>query len=91
MIPVPQSEIIEYNFDNESDSKYKDLIHNELIWIQRNTTNIQNAAKRIYSIKINEQASISDANRRFYDSILPFQEAEKMCLEYKGPTSSVEN
>ena len=91
MIPVPESEITEYNFNHESDSKYKDLIHNELIWIQRNTTSIQKAAKRIYSIKINEQASISDTNRKFYESILSFQEAEKMCLEYRRPTSSVEN
>ena len=82
MIPVPEAEITEYAVELEEDLKYKDLIHDELIWIQRNTTNIHKAAERLYKIKVNEKKNINESNLKFYQSILPFPEAEQKCLEY---------
>lgn len=82
MIPVPETEIIEYNNDIQLDTKYKDVVDNELIWIQRNNTDILKAAKLIYSLKCNEEANINNSNKKFYESIIPFPEAEIKCKEY---------
>ena len=35
MIPVPTSELELYDLENESDSTYKDLVHNEMIFIRK--------------------------------------------------------
>ena len=40
MIPVPTSELELYDLENESDSTYKDLVHNEMIFIRKNTIKI---------------------------------------------------
>lgn len=40
MIPVPESEIMLYDIDNEIDERYKDLIVNELTFIRENTSKI---------------------------------------------------
>ena len=84
MIPVPDSEINEYDRDNESDLKYKNLIDDELLWIQRNNTSILKAAKLLYNLKRNEFANLNESNKKFYESIIPFAEAEKKCLEFKN-------
>ncbi len=54
MIPVPDESILEYDVDKELDLTYKALVQDELTCIQRNTTRIQQAAKRLYYLKINE-------------------------------------
>jgi len=82
MLPIPDSEIIEYDIASEPDLKYKDLVSDELIWIQRNTTRILAAAKLLYSIKTNEKNNINDGNIKFYQSIMPFKDAEEKCLAY---------
>ena len=47
MIPVPASELTLYDIDNESDRRYKALIHKELIFIRKNQKKIkQNARKK---------------------------------------------
>lgn len=35
MIPVPDSELELYDFDNEIDNAYRDLVHNEIIYIRK--------------------------------------------------------
>ena len=82
MIPVPKSEIIDYDISLESDTKYRDLLLDELKWIQRNTERIKKSANKLYNIKIKEELNRNDSNSKFYDSIMPFLEAEVKCDEY---------
>ena len=82
MIPVPQSEIIIYNIENERDKKYQDLIKNEQFWIQRNTDKIIKQGLNLYNNKINEKNLINVKNLKFYESIIPFKEAEIICDEF---------
>ena len=82
MIPVPQSEIIIYNIEHERDKKYQDLIKNEQFWIQRNTDKIIKHGLNLYNNKINEKNLINVKNFKFYESILPFKEAEIKCDEF---------
>ena len=82
MIPVPQSEIIIYNIEHERDKKYQDLIKNEQFWIQRNTDKIIKQGLNLYNNKINEKNLINVKNFKFYESIIPFKEAELKCDEF---------
>ena len=45
MFPVPNSEIIEYNINNEEDLAYRNLIKKEILWIQKNTSFIEKKQK----------------------------------------------
>ena len=45
MIPVPTSELELYDLENESDSTYKDLVHNEMIFIRKQREKIISNAK----------------------------------------------
>lgn len=51
MIPVPDSELIEYDHQNETERKYKDLIDLELEFININKELIKKNANRIYKEK----------------------------------------
>ena len=82
MIPVPDNAIIDYDLNNELNKKYKDLIINELLWLQRNETLVINSAEKLYKIKCNEDKYINDKNHKFYKSIIPFKEVEKIYNKY---------
>lgn len=47
MIPVPESELVEYDIDAETDLKYKDLMKDEWLFIRRNKEKIMNNARII--------------------------------------------
>lgn len=81
MMPIPNSEIIPYGLNNETDLKYKKLIIKELDWIQQNTSKIYKSASYLYSLrtKINMNNNI---NSKFLNSIMPFKEAEQKCKEF---------
>lgn len=83
MIPVPSTEIINYNLNLEKDKKYKNLVINELRWIQKNTSKITKAAQNVYNIKMNENKNINSKNERFLNSIISFKEAEEKCKLFK--------
>ena len=51
MIPVPTSELELYDLENESDSTYKDLVHNEMIFIRKHREKIISNAKVMYNQK----------------------------------------
>lgn len=51
MVPVPESELELYDVEHETDSVYKDLFQNEIIFIRRNRAKIENNAKLIYKQK----------------------------------------
>ena len=82
MIPVPDNAIIDYDLNNELNKKYKDLIINEFLWLQRNETLVINSAEKLYKIKCNEDKYINDKNHKFYKSIIPFKAVEKLYNKY---------
>ena len=53
MIPVPDSEIINYDLNDEGDLKYKLLVFNELYFIRHNKDKIERNAKNLYESKTN--------------------------------------
>lgn len=62
MIPVPSSELILYDLENEPDQFYKDLIHKELLFIRKNKNKIIQYAKVIYKQKKAANPSIKYLN-----------------------------
>ncbi len=77
MIPVPLSELELYDYENESDSAYKDLVHNEIIFIRKNQDKIINNAKTMYKQKMN-----NDQSAGYVKWALPFKELEQMCDKF---------
>ena len=77
MIPVPESELVEYSIINESDDKYKNLIENELQYIMDNKSKIVNSARVMYKQKCSREAI------GYVEKALDYEELEKMCNEYK--------
>ena len=74
MIPVPDSELIEYNLDEEPDSKYKELIENELTYIRINKERIIKAAQTMYNQKE------SGYSAGYVERALDYSKLEKMCV-----------
>jgi len=83
MLPVPSNQIIDYSLEKELDENYKNLIIDELEWIQKNTTYIKKTAKTLYFIKKNEDNHINIKNKKFFESIIPFTNAEYQCDLYE--------
>lgn len=51
MIPVPDSEIIKYDLNDEGDLKYKLIVFNELYFVHQNSDKIERTAKNLYEAK----------------------------------------
>ena len=81
MIPVPKSEITLYDFEEEADEKYKDLIRNELKFIRQNEEKILKNAIVMYKQKM-ENAAIG-----YVKTALPYRQIENLCLEFEKEIS----
>ena len=79
MIPVPESELELYDMDNETDSTYKDLIQNEMIFIRKNRDKIINNAKLMY-----KQKKANDTTAGYVKSALDYQALEHLCDLYSA-------
>ena len=77
MIPVPESELILYDLENEKDDTYKDLVGNEIIFIRRNKDKIYKNVELIY-----KQKAENDTSAGYVKSALNYKELEKMCDKY---------
>ena len=77
MIPVPQSELQLYDIENEQDGAYKDLIHNEIIFIRKNQGKILANAKLLY-----KQKSENDTSAGYVRTALEFKALEKLCRDF---------
>ena len=77
MIPVPETELELYDMEHETDLAYKDLVQNEIIFIRRNKTKIENNAKLIY-----KQKKEGDTSAGYVESALDYKLLEEYCLEY---------
>lgn len=73
MIPVPDSELIEYDANNEIDIDYKNLIWSELEYIRKHEDRIIKNAKILYTKKIN------NSQEKVVKYCLDFQSVEKCC------------
>lgn len=73
MIPVPASELELYDYENEEDLTYKDLIHDEIIFIRKNQDKIMKNAQVMYKQKMNQ-----DESAGYIKSALPFKQLEEM-------------
>ena len=77
MIPVPSSELVLYDLENESDSTYKDLVQNEMIFIRKNRDKIISNAKLLY-----KQKKSNDTTAGYVKSALDYQALEHLCDMY---------
>ncbi len=78
MIPVPDSELLSYNPNEETDLKYKAIIKDEIRWIERNDKNILENSRMIYNLKFHESERRTTKNSKLLNAILPFKELEKL-------------
>lgn len=77
MIPVPESELQLYNMENETDSTYKDLVQNEMIFIRKNREKILNNAQLLY-----KQKKVNDTTAGYIKSALDYEALECLCDLY---------
>lgn len=77
MIPVPESELEKYDLEKEIDTKYKDLVNDEIIFIRKNKEKIINNAKVIYKQKIK-----NDESAGYVKSALDFVNLENLCRDF---------
>lgn len=82
MIPVPASELVLYDLENESDSTYKDLVQNEMIFIRKNREKIAANAKLLY-----KQKAANDTTAGYVKSALDYQALESLCDSFEKESS----
>ncbi len=78
MIPVPDSAIIEYDLDYESDEDYKAIVFNEKVWMTLRVGEIYESANRIYRFRKNPH-NLTDPR---IEKIVDFDAVEKACTLY---------
>ena len=77
MIPVPESELLDYDLDNESNQKYKTMVKSQMIYIRKNKKKIISNAKLIY-----KQKKENDLTANYVKTALDFKLLESKCDEY---------
>lgn len=82
MIPVPESEIENYNLNDEGDLKYKLIVFNELYFVRQNKDKIEHTAKNLYEAKKNHKKQ-AEGQRPLLLITLDFAQLEILCLNFK--------
>lgn len=82
MIPVPDSEVIAYDLNDEGDLKYKMIVLNELYFVRSNQDKIEKKALQLYKDKT-EGLDKSNGKQKLLDITLDFNKLENYCDEYK--------
>lgn len=82
MIPVPDSEIVPYDLNDEGDLKYKLIVFNELYFVRQNKDKIERTAKNLYEAKKN-QINEPDGKKPLLEMTLDFEKLEDACLKFK--------
>ena len=88
MIPVPRTEIIQYNLDDERDTAYANLVRDELRFISKHQTKILKRARFIYEAKTHEARNANQKNVKWFAAILPFKELEVLCDAFVSQTTN---
>ena len=78
MIPVPDSELINYDVNSEPDIKYKDLVWGEIQFIRKNEKLIIKNANTLYKKKT------EGCEDKIVANCLDFKAVEKKCDEWKN-------
>lgn len=81
MIPVPKSEIIKYDLNDEGDLRYKMLVLNELYFVRSNAARIESVAKKLYEQKINQKSGEVTKDHNLFLT-LNFKRLEKLCEDF---------
>ena len=81
MIPVPESEILLYDLNDEGDLKYKLIVFNELYFVRQNKDKIERTAKNLYEAKKN-QPSEPKGKQPLLEMTLDFAKLEELCREF---------
>lgn len=80
MIPVPQSELINYDLNKEPDLNYKILVTKEYEFIRSNTSLIMKNANVLYSQKTNAATLYTDRPApKYLANTVDFKGAEDRC------------
>ena len=79
MIPVPDEALIQYNLQKETDTGYKEVVQDEIIFIRKNSDRIIKTATLLYSKKTN-----GIVGNPVIDKILDFKALEEHCSKWKG-------
>ena len=83
MIPVPETELLLYDLEHETDLDYKALVSSEIIFIRKNADKIRANAELIYKQKMN-----NDESAGYVKSALNYIELERLCREYSSVRTS---
>ncbi len=78
MIPVPEKELELYDLDNESDTEYKDLVQNEVVFIRKHREKIIANAQLLY-----KQKKANDQTAGYVKTALDYSSLEQLCEIYK--------
>lgn len=82
MIPVPDTEIVKYDVDNETDIDYKNLVLDEMRWIEKKDNEIIEKSRNLYFAKVNESTRRTPNNAKTLDATINFVDIEKACLDW---------
>lgn len=81
MIPVPESEIVTYDLNEEGDLKYKLIVFNELYFVRQNKDKIERTAKNLYEAKKNQQNE-PEGKKPLLAMTLDFSNLEELCINF---------
>ncbi len=82
MIPVPESEIENYDLNDEGDLKYKLIVFNELYFVRQNQDKIERTAKNLYEAKKNQDKQ-AEGQKPLLKITLDFEQLESLCTNYR--------
>lgn len=77
MVPVPETELELYDLEHESDEAYKDLIHQEIVFIRKNRERIISNVNLLY-----KQKAENDITAGYVKSALDYKALERKCIEF---------
>ena len=78
MIPVPESEIVAYDLNDEGDLKYKMLVLNELYFVRANQQKIEKTALNLYKAKLSKNNQ-NPGLEKLLKIVLDFENLEHLC------------
>lgn len=81
MIPVPESELVKYDLNDEGDLRYKMLVLNELYFVRANAKRIEEAAKKLYEKKLAQKENVPTENHNLFLT-LNFKHLEQLCSKF---------
>lgn len=81
MIPVPESEIIKYDLNDEGDLRYKMLVLNELYFVRSNAARIERVAKNLYGQKNAQKNGEATKDHNLFLT-LSFKRLERLCKKF---------